>query len=267
MGHSEDIWLRELEPHGRWLVAAVTETTSTNAVMLAAAEAGAVGHRTVLRADHQTAGRGRLDRRWDAPTGTNVLASIFLADDGDASTLPTQRVGLAVAAAARGANRALSESSDGGTATVPNLTVAMKWPNDVVVGNAKLAGVLAQRSSAAHGVVVGFGVNLRWAPEGAVALDDIADGAVGIAPAAFLRTVLDQFDALPASAAALAARYRAELATLGQVVRVELPDGSAVRGTAVDLDDDGRLIVQRESGEMLTFDVGDVVHLRPQQRR
>ncbi|MFT7503363.1 MAG: BirA family biotin operon repressor/biotin-[acetyl-CoA-carboxylase] ligase, partial [Gammaproteobacteria bacterium] len=61
-----------------WDLREVTETGSTNTDLLHLAEAGEIGHRTVLRTDHQTAGRGRLDRRWDAPAGANLLASMYL---------------------------------------------------------------------------------------------------------------------------------------------------------------------------------------------
>jgi BirA family biotin operon repressor/biotin-[acetyl-CoA-carboxylase] ligase len=156
------------------------------------------------------------------------------------------RVGLAVAAAVDAARL----PTDGAG------SVGLKWPNDVLLDGRKLAGVLAQRSTQAPGVVVGFGVNVHWAPPGAASLG----GADGVSPAGLLADVLVAFDALPADITDL---YRQRLVTLGQRVRVELSGRSATSGTAVDLDEAGRLIVIDDAGERHRFDVGDVVHLRP----
>ncbi len=229
-------------PEG-WVVCHVDETGSTNADVLSALDSGDIAGRTVLAAGHQTAGRGRLDRRWDAPSGSNLLATLgFAADESPAH--PTQRIGLAALAASR---------------QLTDLDVALKWPNDLVVRtpdgpDAKLAGVLAQRS--VHGsVAVGIGLNIGWAPDGAARLGD------GVEPAAALALLLGEFDSL-GDGDAFWERYRSELATLGGAVRVELPDTSTIEGTAVDVDHDGRLIVDHD-GARSTFDVADVVHLRP----
>ena len=189
----------------------------------------------MLRADHQTAGRGRLDRRWDAPAGTNLLVSILFRGPTDPPEL-VRRVGLAVTLAARD------------TCAVD---AVLKWPNDVLVGGRKVAGVLAQR--APNGVVVvGAGVNLGWAPDGAARLGDVD-------PAEFLLAVLDAFDTLPEDVTDL---YRASLATLGQRVRVERPT-DAIVGTAIDVDAHGRLVVLDECAISHHIDAGDVIHLRP----
>src|SRR6056297_227208 len=121
-------------PNG-WDVRHVPETGSTNTDLLEAAERGDAGDRTVLRADHQTAGRGRLDRRWDAPPGANLLVSIAFVPVPATPAEATQRVGLAAVAAVR--------------AHLPGATVGLKWPNDVLLDGAKLGGILAQRSAAA----------------------------------------------------------------------------------------------------------------------
>jgi BirA family biotin operon repressor/biotin-[acetyl-CoA-carboxylase] ligase len=217
-----------------WLVRVVVETGSTNADLLAQAESAA--DRTVLRADHQSAGRGRLDRSWDAPAGANLLCSILFrtvpADPGEL----TRRVGLAVVDAAH---------------TLTGVHASLKWPNDVLIDGGKLAGILAQR--APNGVVVvGVGVNLGWAPEGAARL-------AGVGPPTMLAGVLRAFDALPAD---VSQRYRERLGTLGQRVRIERPAGDLV-GTAIDVDGDGRLVVLDECAISHRIDVGDVTHLRP----
>jgi BirA family biotin operon repressor/biotin-[acetyl-CoA-carboxylase] ligase len=218
----------------------VAETGSTNADLLDMAdrELTAAPHRTALRADHQTAGRGRLDRRWEAPPGSNLLVSLLFREVPDPPNELARRVALAAIDAA---------------ARLAGVDAALKWPNDVVVGDAKLAGILSQRAVSGP-VVVGIGMNLAWAPDGAAKLGEID-------PAVALRTLLDAYDALPAS---IDERYRASLSTLGRRVRVELPTGDVV-GRAVDVDADGRIVVLDECAVTHRFDAADVVHLRPDQ--
>jgi BirA family biotin operon repressor/biotin-[acetyl-CoA-carboxylase] ligase len=234
-----DIWTDVPWPAG-WDVRHVGATGSTNTDLLAALEAGTAGDHTVLAADHQTAGRGRLDRRWDAPPGTNLLVSIAFAPVPAVPVRATHRVGLAAVAAAR------SVRSD--------VEVALKWPNDLLLDGRKVAGILAQRSTTVNAVVVGLGFNVGWAPDGAAAL-----GASS--PAALLRLILGELDGLPSDIDEL---YRSALSTIGQQVRLELPgDERTVVGTAVDVDAVGRLVVADATGAVMAYDVGDVVHLRP----
>ena len=215
-------------------------TGSTNADLLAALEAGSADDRSVLAADHQSAGRGRLDRRWEAPPGVNLLVSIALAPVPDPPSLATHRVALAAVRAA--------------SALRPDARVTLKWPNDVLLDDVKMAGILAQRCPSREAVVVGLGMNVGWAPDGAAQL------GTGH-PADVLARLLAAFDDLPDDRAALDAEYRAALGTLGRPVRIELA-ASTVEGTAIDVDDAGRLVVDTDQGQQ-TFDVGDVVHLRP----
>jgi len=230
----------------------VTETGSTNADLIAAMEAGTAANRTVLATDHQTAGRGRLDRRWDAPPGTNLLVSIVVTPIPAVPADVTHRVGLAAVAAVR---RFLA------TDVAPS--AGLKWPNDVLLDGRKLAGILAQRVPGRDAVVVGMGLNVGWAPEGAAALGLLADVATGdgtISPAVVLRALLEELDALPRDVSAL---YRDLLVTIGQTVRVELPgDTPALRGRAVAVDDSGHLVVVDADGMSHDLDVGDVVHVR-----
>lgn len=191
----------------------------------------------MLVSNHQTAGRGRLDRRWDAPPGANLLASLLFHQVPDEPSNLTRRVGLAAVAAA---------------ASVAGVPARLKWPNDVVVGGAKLAGILAQRS-AAGSVVVGIGLNVRWAPEGAARLGTDAD------PLDVLAALLHAYDGLPVD---IGPAYRAALVTLGQRVRIERP-ADVLEGTAVDVDPDGRLVVLDDRAVTYRLDVGDVIHVRP----
>lgn len=227
-------------PHG-WRVHHVEQTGSTNADLLAAYEAGQAGDRFVLAADHQTDGRGRLDRRWDAPPGTGLLVSMLFETVPEVPVHVTWRVGLAAVAAVR----TLSTGGPG-----PSPRVGLKWPNDVLLDDRKLAGVLARR--AANGaVVVGIGLNVSWAPPSAARLGGDID------PAAVLWQLLTDFDALPAEIDDL---YRRELLTLGREVKIELSADRVVSGTAVDVDPTGSLVVRDVHGRVHHFDSGDVVH-------
>ena len=197
---------RGTNPPG-WAVIRLAETGSTNDDLLSLARDGAAAG-TVLVADHQTAGRGRLDRRWEAPPGANLLASLlFRPVDG-----APYRCTWIVALAAREACREVA-------GTEPDL----KWPNDLLVGGRKLAGILAESSHGA--VVVGIGVNVGWAPDGATCLD-AESPAAQVRPMDLLGTMLPVIDRLMAcDPAELARKYRAALATIGMDVRVERAGG------------------------------------------
>jgi len=225
----------------------VAETGSTNSDLIDAVIAGTATNRTVLATDHQTAGRGRLDRRWDAPPGANLLVSVVVTPIPVVAVEATHRVGLAAVAAVK-------RFVDGPVAS----TVGLKWPNDVLLGDQKLAGILAQRVPDRDAVVVGLGLNVGWAPDGAANLGSVARRAP--MPAELLAALLEELGALPAD---IGARYRASLVTIGQWVRVELPSGTApLHGRAVDVDLAGRLLVVDANGVRHDLDVGDVVHVR-----
>jgi BirA family biotin operon repressor/biotin-[acetyl-CoA-carboxylase] ligase len=223
-----------------WTVERVAETGSTNADLLATAADRP--HHSVLVADHQSAGRGRLDRRWDAPAGANLLVSILFHDVPPHPSELTRRVALAAVDACR---------------AVAGVEVTLKWPNDLLVGDAKLAGILAERS-ATGAVVVGMGLNVGWAPEGAARLGPPLTTAT-VTPTDVLGPLLAAYDALPADTHE---RYRAALGTLGRRVRIELPRGF-LEGTATDVETDGRLVVLDTCAVTHRLAAGDVVHLRP----
>ncbi len=217
-----------------WTVAHLAETGSTNADL--AATAAERPDRSVLVTDHQTAGRGRLDRRWDAPPGANLLASLLFHVVPEPPIDLTRRVGLA----------AIDAALD-----VAGVGAALKWPNDVMVGERKLAGILAQRTPEGS-VVVGIGLNVGWAPDGAARLGD------GIDPLDVLRALLAAYDRLPVD---VTDRFARELTTIGRRVHVELPEG-AIDGTATGVEADGRLVVVDTCGLTHRLAVGDVVHVR-----
>src|SRR5262245_52243553 len=132
-----------------WTVEHVVETGSTNADLIA--DAAHRPDRSVLFADHQTAGKGRLDRRWDAPPGANLLVSMLFHEVPAQPSELTRRVALAAVAACR---------------ELVGVEVRLKWPNDLLVDERKLAGILAERAASGD-VVVGIGLNVGWAPDGA----------------------------------------------------------------------------------------------------
>lgn len=247
---STDPWDAVDWPAG-WSVRHVAETGSTNTDLLALAERGEAGDRTVLAADHQTAGRGRLDRRWEAPPGANLLTSLLFASEPD----PTYPLMTVVSLAAVDAIESMVGAS-------LEERLGLKWPNDLLLDDRKLAGMLAQRSSVNGATVVGIGINVSWAPEGGGCIE--RDLGADIRPADLLRSMLVAVDAMLGHSDGrrhITERYRQRLLTLGEPVGIELPGDRSVRGTAVDVDDDGRLLVDVD-GTIETFDVGDVIHAR-----
>lgn len=201
------------------------EVDSTNRVAVDLARSGAADG-LVIAADHQTGGRGRRGRTWESRPGASLLVSVVLRP---VPALVTLAAGVAAAEACEAAT---------GTA------VHLKWPNDVLSADGKLGGILSELVGDA--AVIGLGLNLGWAPPGAACLGPNVDREQLLA--AWL-TALDQ-------ASDVLARYRKRCATLGRRVRVELP-GESVEGTAVDVDAQGRLVVD---GRVIS--AGDVVHLR-----
>lgn len=235
----------------------VDQTGSTNEDVAGLAEAG-VPEGLVLSADHQTAGRGRLDRSWEAHPGDGLLVSILLRPSG----LALERRGLIASAVALAARAACAQ--------VAGVTPDIKWPNDLLAPSGeKLAGILAVEASGA--VVVGMGLNVHGAPPGAAFLDRLAgrrsDGAGEgdggkISRADLLERLLRGLDALLDDWDTVAARYREECATVGRQVSVQLADGSSLTGTAEGVDDLGLLVVGQADGSSRHLAVGDVTHLR-----
>lgn len=237
-------------------VRVVQRTASTNADLVAQARRGAPGG-LVLVAEEQVAGRGRLDRTWTSLPRSGLTFSVLLRPAVDAAQwgwLPLL-AGLATAEA---------------VSRLAEVDVALKWPNDLVVGGRKLAGLLAERVGDA--VVLGLGLNVtlradeRPVPEAtSLALEGAACTDRDPLLRAVLRRLSVRLDAWTATGGdprgGLAADYRARCDTLGRTVRVDVPGGTAVEGRAVDVDDAGRLVVQTASGTV-SLAAGDVVHLR-----
>ncbi len=238
---------------GRWRIHHFTELDSTNRYLLEEARAGATDG-LVAVADVQNAGRGRGDRTWEAPAGSSMLVSVLLRLAGGGRA----PAGLAVMAA----GLALA----GAVAQVADVRTGLKWPNDLVVGDRKLAGLLAERDGDA--LVVGAGCNVNWAsfpPElaGSATACNLEAGRA-VDRDALLLAYLDELErALAGSRDQVLDEYRDRLTTLGRRVRVALPGGSSVVGQATAVTDDGALVVRDDAGFDHTVTAADVVHLRP----
>lgn len=238
-------------PNG-WWVTRVAETGSTNTDLVKLGVEGAK-HHSVLMADFQSAGKGRLDRTWVAEPGANLLVSLLFRTDETRETQErplhqfTQMVGMSAA-------RACMQL----TGVLPD----MKWPNDLLIDNKKVSGILAQ--GAPGFVVVGIGVNVNWAPPDAMSLAQAAPTST-TTPVALLNNMLSEIDELESlSAQQLHEQYSASLATLGQAVRVEMATGEFIEGHAIEVQSDGRLVVLDDCAISHHIDTGDVVHLRAQ---
>jgi BirA family biotin operon repressor/biotin-[acetyl-CoA-carboxylase] ligase len=244
----------------------VASTGSTNADLLARAVAApGAPEGQVLVAEEQTAGRGRLGRSWSSVPGASLTFSVLLRP----ATVPPGRrgwlpllAGVAVVSAVR---------------AVAGVDAVLKWPNDVLAGDRKLAGILAEQAPDGSAVVIGTGLNvatpaeaLPVIPAGLQATSLFVEGAA-VSRETLLLAILGQLadwylefraDPDPARTGALDA-YRSLCATLGQVVRVEMPAGGVVTGVASDIDPDGRLLIQETAATSMTpVSAGDVIHIR-----
>ena len=231
---------------------------STNTWLARRAREGVAGPRAVY-CDYQSDGRGRLDRVWRAPAGSSLLCSALLE-----SPPPSVAPQWVVIAAALSVCDAL-----GGLA---GRRPTLKWPNDVLYDERKVAGLLAEvvAGSTAPGrsrVVVGLGLNLSDVdPDFTGATTVLAATGAALAPGTVLSAYLDALSERRSSLdsasgrAALRARYLDDLSTINRRVRVELVN-DVVRARAVGIDEDGALIVETGEGRR-TFAAGDVVHLR-----
>jgi BirA family biotin operon repressor/biotin-[acetyl-CoA-carboxylase] ligase len=235
-------------PH--WHVQLHAAAESTNAIAAAAPQRG-----LIVVADHQTAGRGRLGRAWVTPQGAALTFSAVVDPDLDDEWWPLLPLvaGYAVARTVQG---------------------SLKWPNDVLLGDRKVCGILVERVHVrAHGgdkplAVVGIGINV----------DQTADElpvptATSLSLASGPRDRTELFGEVlrelrlwtgvtSRSPHTFVDNYRPRCDTLGQYVRVDLPGGEVVTGSAVGLDDHGRLVVERTDGQIAVA-AGDVVHVRP----
>jgi BirA family transcriptional regulator, biotin operon repressor / biotin---[acetyl-CoA-carboxylase] ligase len=244
-------------PAGLWREVRVVEQTGSTNADLAAAARGGEAEGVVLVAEHQTAAKGRLGRSWTAPARAGLSFSVLLrpidVDIARWSLLPLL-TGVATAVA---------------TASVSDVDIGLKWPNDLMIGERKLAGILAERVDSAVVIGVGLNVSLKTEElpvESATSLT-LANATVSdrdIILRAVLRAIEGEYTSWRldgGDSRALLARYRGLCVTLGRSVRAELPGDQTIEGEAVDIDPNGSLVIETSAGRR-TVSAGDVVHLR-----
>ena len=257
-----------LRPGGLWRdVEVVGSTGSTNADLLDRARRGEP-EGTVLATEHQQAGRGRLGRTWITPPRAALTFSLLVRP----GVPPARRgwlpllTGVAVASA---------------VTAVTGIRARLKWPNDVLAGEAKLAGILAE--AAGDAIVVGIGLNVSTEPAelsrlpagpgpGALPATSLrAAGATALNREKLLLAILTGFERWyqawrraggDPDRSGLRPEYVSRSATIGRTVRAELPGGQALSGPAAGVDSDGRLLVRVSSGAEVPVAAADVVHLR-----
>ncbi|MEV0805059.1 biotin--[acetyl-CoA-carboxylase] ligase [Micromonospora sp. NPDC050200] len=266
-------------PHGPWRRLDLrAETGSTNADAEAAARAGEPEGLVVV-AERQTAGRGRRGRVWQSPARAGIATSVLLrpgeavAHPGWPPAPPSGYGWLPLLAGV-----ALVEA----VARLAELDARLKWPNDLLVGDAKCGGILAEAvpgTSPAQppAIVLGIGLNVTLRadelPENPTGLPATSLQLAGAAATdrdpllrALLRSLADWYDRWrtaggDAVGSGLRDAYLASCATIGRRVRVLLPDGDELTGLATGVDADGQLLVDTGAGER-RLAAGDVLHLR-----
>jgi len=267
-----------LAPSGPYArIEAVESTGSTNEDLAraATAEPDAWPDLSVLATDFQSAGRGRLDRVWQAPPCSSLAVSVlFRPAAPDGAALPhTAYAWLSLLCAVALADTLREDAG---------VDAAVKWPNDVLAGGKKVSGILARLVplAPAPGVVVGIGVNISLTAEELPAptatsllLEGSRQGTTEVL-AGFLRRIGRYYRAFVAaggdpeaplagvSPSGLRALAAERMATLGALIRAELPGGEFLDGTAAELASDGALVVRDAAGGLHRILAGDVVHLR-----
>jgi BirA family biotin operon repressor/biotin-[acetyl-CoA-carboxylase] ligase len=242
-------------------VKVVAETGSTNSDLLRLAADGAP-QGLVIAAQSQTAGRGRQGRVWQNIPGAALTFSVLLrprsAPPSSRGWLPLL-AGVATATAVR---------------SVTGVDARLKWPNDILVGDRKLTGILAEQTTG-DAIVVGIGLNVRGGAgelpvPTATSLELLGAGQIDRSEllAEILRRLERWYgrwvESGDADACGLRPEYLRQCATIGRTVRISLPGDRSLVGTAVDVDRTGRLVVRTDSpgGDLVPVSAGDVIHVR-----
>lgn len=241
-------------PRSRALVpelVVLESTASTNSVLLA--DRDAADWTTVVTLD-QTAGRGRLDRSWISRAGEALAVSVLVRDALVAPWAPW--VPLAAGAAMTSAVAAV----------VPD--AALKWPNDVLIGGAKVCGILVEAVPGTSHVVIGAGVNLRQTVETLPVPTATSLALAGVDPdervvdellARYL-SELGRLLGVGATAADIRVAVLETCVTIGRRVRIDPLVGEAFDGIATGIDEGGRLVVRSADGVERAVSAADVTH-------
>ncbi|MDY6851201.1 MAG: biotin--[acetyl-CoA-carboxylase] ligase [Thermodesulfobacteriota bacterium] len=248
---------------GRGLIEIHTRINSTNQ---RARELGLTNapEGTLVLAETQTAGRGRLGRNWHSPPGLNLYFSLILRPN-----LPPDRTTLLTLAAGVGAAEAVSR--------VTGRKPSIKWPNDLLMGQRKVAGILSEmetRGANLPFVILGLGLNVNLKPADLPAeLLDLA-GSLFMATgrdwdrtallAAMLKEIENQYEALKAGRAGdVLEQYRQACQTIGSQVRIAQGE-SVIQGTAVAVNESGELVIRPAGGRQLVcVNAGEVTLIKP----
>ena len=251
----------------------VDSTGSTNTDLVAVASDRP--DLTVLVSGHQTAGRGRATgRQWSSPAGNSLAISVLLKPNSAAEqALPPTSFGWLPLLAGLAMARAVGQF-------IPDESVAVKWPNDVLVGELKISGILSELVSDFSGVVIGAGINisqnqdelpvetatsiaLEQAKQSAsteLSNDKILAAYLGELRALYLRFVEAGGDAV---ASGLRDEVVARCGSIGRRVRAMMPGDQEVTGNGVGIDETGRILIQPDGArELFAVSAGDIVHLR-----
>jgi BirA family biotin operon repressor/biotin-[acetyl-CoA-carboxylase] ligase len=235
-------------------VEVVEEAGSTNVLVAERAQAGGPEGLVIL-AEHQTAGRGRLDRTWETPPRSALTFSVLLRPTVPAASWPWLPLltGYEVSKALRAAG----------------FEASVKWPNDVLLADRKVAGILVERVETPSGpaAIIGIGLNVGMTADELPVPEATSLAVEGVVPdrTELLGLLLDTLwegyvvwqEGGEAAAGHLATSYAAACSTIGRQVRVDLPSGEPLTGTATGIDPSGRLVVDGTA-----VSAGDVVHVR-----
>ena len=233
-----------------WRVSVVEVTGSTQGDLAELVKNNLAKSGDVLVTEYQSAGRGRLDRSFEAPLGSALLFSLYLEprrEKSEWSFLPLL-AGLV-------STFALSQLDS-------RFTVELKWPNDLQISGKKLGGIIAQATE--KGMILGIGINVGMSKE-ELPIDSATslniEGFSYLDRNSLIALILNTFEEILGRWEAgedLRHLYRERSATLHQKIQAELPGGEKIFGSAEDISPAGELIL--EGGERIT--AGDIVHLR-----
>jgi BirA family biotin operon repressor/biotin-[acetyl-CoA-carboxylase] ligase len=231
-----------------WRVSVVDLTASTQDDLMKKITAGDSRNGEVIIANYQSAGRGRLDRTFSAPASTALLFSLYLIPERSRENwgfIPLL-AGLSVA-------RTLSEADQ---------EISIKWPNDLLIGEKKVAGIISTLHG--QGVIVGIGLNVSMKSEelpvpSATSLE--LEGFTTLDRNQLIAAILNSLEKDFIDwdhGSSFCSQYLAHSSTIGSMVQIELPDGVKHQSKALSIDELGQLHL--EDGQCIS--VGDVIHLR-----